>query len=311
MDIDMSILRMLEREKEISFDVLVEAIEQALLTAYHKTPGAREKARVELDRKTGHVTVLAAELDDDGNTVGEYDDTPEGFGRIAATTAKQIMLQRLRDAEDDVRFGEFSGREGDIISGTIQQGRNPDDVLVDLGKLEALLPTSERVPGERYDHGTRIKCLVISVRKGMRGPQITLSAGMVPGQACLSDPVVRIGDRCLIGKGSGIVGHFSIEIGDDVWTGHHVYITDQNHGYQDVTRPISQQTQPERPVSIGDGSWIGHGSVVLPGARIGRHVTIGANSVVTGEIPDFSVAVGNPAKVIRRYVEGEGWVRQA
>ena len=134
MDIDMSILRMLEREKEISFDVLVEAIEQALLTAYHKTPGAREKARVELDRKTGHVTVLAAELDDDGNTVGEYDDTPEGFGRIAATTAKQIMLQRLRDAEDDVRFGEFSGREGDIISGTIQQGRNPDDVLVDWGR---------------------------------------------------------------------------------------------------------------------------------------------------------------------------------
>ena len=175
MDIDMSILRMLEREKEISFDVLVEAIEQALLTAYHKTPGAREKARVELDRKTGHVTVLAAELDDDGNTVGEYDDTPEGFGRIAATTAKQIMLQRLRDAEDDVRFGEFSGREGDIISGTIQQGRNPDDVLVDLGKLEALLPAGERVPGERYDHGTRIKCLVVSVRKGMRGPQITLS----------------------------------------------------------------------------------------------------------------------------------------
>jgi len=175
MDIDMSILRMLEREKEISFDVLVEAIEQALLTAYHKTPGAHEKARVELDRKSGHVTVLAAELDDDGNTVGEFDDTPQGFGRIAATTAKQIMLQRLRDAEDDIRFGEFAGKEGDVISGIIQQGRNPDDVLVDLGKLEALLPVSERVPGERYDHGTRIKCLVVSVRKGMRGPQVTLS----------------------------------------------------------------------------------------------------------------------------------------
>jgi N utilization substance protein A len=175
MDIDMSILRMLEREKEISFDVLVEAIEQALLTAYHKTAGAQEKARVELDRKSGHVTVLAAELDDEGNTVGEYDDTPEGFGRIAATTAKQIMLQRLRDAEDDIRFGEFSGKEGDIISGVIQQGRNPDDVMVNLGKLEALLPAGERVPGETYDHGTRIKCLVVSVRKGMRGPQITLS----------------------------------------------------------------------------------------------------------------------------------------
>ena len=175
MDIDMSILRMLEREKEISFDVLVEAIEQALLTAYQKTPGAYEEARVELDRKTGHVTVMAAELDDDGNKIGEFEDTPDGFGRIAATTAKQIMLQRLRDAEDDIKFGEFSGKEGDIVSGIIQQGRNPDDVMVDLGRLEALLPPGERVPGERYEHGTRIKCLVVSVRKGMRGPQVTLS----------------------------------------------------------------------------------------------------------------------------------------
>ena len=175
MDIDLSILRMLEREKEISFDVLVEAIEQALLTAYHKTPGAQETARVELDRKTGHVNVLVREVDEEGNLSEEYDDTPAGFGRIAATTAKQIMLQRLRDAEDDLRFGEFSGKEGDIISGIIQQGRNPDDVMVDLGKLEALLPVGERVPGEEYKHGERIKTLVVSVRKGMRGPQITLS----------------------------------------------------------------------------------------------------------------------------------------
>ena len=142
----------------------------------------------------------------------------------------------------------------------------------------------------------------------MIGPNITLSAGMMPGQQCVTDPVVRIGDRCLIGKGSGIVGHFSIDIGNDVWTGHHVYITDQNHGYTDVTRPISQQSMPERAVSIGDGSWLGYGTVVLPGAQIGKHVTIGANAVVTGVIPDFSVAVGNPARVIRRYVEGEGWV---
>lgn len=168
MDIDLSILRTLEREKEIKFDVLVEAIEQALLTAYHKTEGSQAQARVELDRKTGHVSVLAAELDGEGNKVGEYDDTPADFGRIAATTAKQIMLQRLRDAEDEIRFGEFSGKEGDIVSGIIQQGRNPDDVLVDLGKLEAQLPSSERVPGEDYSHGTRIKCLVVSVRKGMR-----------------------------------------------------------------------------------------------------------------------------------------------
>ena len=197
MDIDLSILRMLEREKEISFDVLVEAIEQALLTAYHKTPGAVENARVQLDRKSGHVTVFATEVDDDGEKVGEYDDTPDGFGRIAATTAKQIMLQRLRDAEDDIRFGEFSGKEGDIVSGIIQQGRNPDDVMVDLGKLEALLPMGERAPGERYVHGARIKCLVVSVRKGMRGPQITLVAlPPQPGQEAVRARGARDRERC-------------------------------------------------------------------------------------------------------------------
>jgi transcription termination/antitermination protein NusA len=175
MDIDLSILRMLEREKEISFEVLAEAIEQALLTAYQRATESSHPARVELDRKSGHVTVWAREIGEDGTAGPEYDDTPQGFGRIAATTAKQVMLQRLRDAEDEIKFGEFAGKEGDIISGIIQQGRNPDDVMVDLGKIEAILPVSERVPGEKYVHGERIKCLVTSVRKGMRGPQITLS----------------------------------------------------------------------------------------------------------------------------------------
>lgn len=133
----------------------------------------------------------------------------------------------------------------------------------------------------------------------MLGPHITLSAGMVPGQEMVTDPVIRIGDRCLIGKGSGIVGHLEIVIGDDVWTGHHVYVTDQNHGYGDPRLPISRQVMPERPVSIGDGSWLGHGTVVLPGSVIGRHVVIGANSVVTGPIPDYSVAAGVPARVIK------------
>ncbi|MCB0966053.1 MAG: acyltransferase [Ilumatobacter sp.] len=133
------------------------------------------------------------------------------------------------------------------------------------------------------------------------GPQVALSAGMAPGQTCITDPVVTIGDRCLIGRGSGIVGHLSIEIGNDVYTGHYVYITDQNHGYADRDLPISMQTMPERPVRIGDGSWIGHGSVVLPGADIGRNVVIGANSVVRGTIPDFSVAAGVPAKVVKQF----------
>ena len=133
----------------------------------------------------------------------------------------------------------------------------------------------------------------------MIGPHVSLSAGMVPGQRCLTDPVVSIGDRCLIGKGSGVVGHLSIVIEDDVWTGHHVYITDQNHGYEDLSRPISVQWMPESAVRIGTGSWLGHGTVVLPGTTIGEHVVIGANSVVRGEIPDYCVAAGNPARVIK------------
>jgi transcription termination/antitermination protein NusA len=175
MDIDIAALRMLEREKDIPFDVVVEAIEQALLVAYHRTEGAQPHARVHLDRKTGHVVVWAEERDEEGEVLGEYDDTPEGFGRIAATTAKQIILQRLRDAEDVQKYGEFSEKEGDIVSGTIQQGREPGDVMVDLGRLEAILPVAERVPEERYQHGSRIKCLVVSVRKGMRGPQVVVS----------------------------------------------------------------------------------------------------------------------------------------
>lgn len=141
----------------------------------------------------------------------------------------------------------------------------------------------------------------------MIGEHVALSAGMMPGQKCMTNPVVKIGDRCLIGRGSGIVGHLSIVIGNDVWTGHHVYITDQSHGYEDVSRPISEQSQPERAVTIGDGSWLGHGVVVLPGAKIGKHVAVGANSVVTGELPDFCVAVGSPARVIKQYTNESGW----
>lgn len=146
----------------------------------------------------------------------------------------------------------------------------------------------------------------------MIGPHATLSAGMWPGQPGLNDTVLSIGDRCVIGRGSGIVAHTRVEIGNDVWTGHNVYITDQNHGYEDIASPISRQPcPPDRPVSIGDGSWLGFGVAVLPGSRIGKHVVIGANAVVTGDIPDYSVAVGSPARVVRRFVEGSGWVRVA
>ena len=143
--------------------------------AYHSTPGAAPTARVQIDRGTGHVTVWASEPAEEGAEPREYDDTPDGFGRIAATTARQVILQRLRDAEDELTFGEYAGREGDIVAGVIQQGRDPRAVLVDLGKIEAILPPTEQVPGERYAHGERLRCYVLHVRKGYRGPSITLS----------------------------------------------------------------------------------------------------------------------------------------
>jgi acetyltransferase-like isoleucine patch superfamily enzyme len=142
------------------------------------------------------------------------------------------------------------------------------------------------------------------------GPYTTLSAGVSPEQV-LEGAIVRIGDRCVIGKGSGVVGHQRVEIGDDVWTGHHVYVTDANHGYVDPDQPVGRQFAAPRPVRIGSGSWLGHGTLVLGGATIGEHVVVGAGAVVIGDLPDYSVAVGNPARVIRRYVSGEGWVRVA
>src|SRR5690349_20119671 len=175
MDIDLSVLRGLESEKDISMDLAIKAIEDALLVAYHKSGDAAPTARVEVDRRTGHVTVWAAETGEDGEVLSERDDTPDGFGRIAATTARQVILQRLRDAEDELTFGEYAGREGDIVAGVIQQGKDPRAVLVDLGKIEAILPPTEQVPGERYPHGERLRCYVLHVRKGYRGPSITLS----------------------------------------------------------------------------------------------------------------------------------------
>lgn len=175
MDIDVGALKALVREKELSLDLVVESIEQALLVAYHRTEGAAERARVSLDRKTGHVVVWAAEVDDEGVTVREFDDTPADFGRIAATTARQVLLGRLREAEGDVTFSEFTGREGDLVSGIVQQGTNPRMIRVDIGKVEANLPPEEQVPGESYAHGTRLKCIVTAVRKGFKGPQVTVS----------------------------------------------------------------------------------------------------------------------------------------
>ncbi len=175
MDIDLSVLRVLEREKEIPFKELVEIIEAAILAAYHRTVGNTDKARAVLDQKTGHVQIFTTTVDEQGNETGESEATPDGFGRIAASAAKQVIASRLREINDEGLFGEFKGKDGDIVAGTIQQGQRSYMVYVDLGTIEAIMPPEEQVPGEDYAHGKRIRVYVTNVTKGTKGPQVTVS----------------------------------------------------------------------------------------------------------------------------------------
>ncbi|WP_215522861.1 transcription termination factor NusA [Varibaculum prostatecancerukia] len=175
MDIDMAALRMVEAEKGVSLDTLMAAIEDALLKAYHNAPGALDDARVEVNRKNGHVIVMASEIDENGNKIGEFDDTPSGFGRIATTTARSIIMQRLREAEDDQVLGSFRDKQGEVISGIIQQSREKDAVVVKVGDFEAILPKAEQVPGEQYRHGQWIRAVVVKTMRGEKGARIEIS----------------------------------------------------------------------------------------------------------------------------------------
>ncbi|WP_156753785.1 transcription termination factor NusA [Actinokineospora pegani] len=178
MNVDIAALRAIERDKEIPFETVIEAIETALLTAYKHTEGHQSNARIDIDKRTGLVRVIATTPGEDGAPAEEWDDTPEGFGRIAATTARQVILQRLRDAEHERTFGEFAAKEGEIIAGVVQRDTRANSkgfVVVQVGDTEGVLPQVEQVPGEDYAHGTRVKCYVVGVSRGARGPQITLS----------------------------------------------------------------------------------------------------------------------------------------
>jgi N utilization substance protein A len=207
MDIDLSVLKLMESEREIPFDELVVIIEQAILVAYEKHTGVADyrgnrsdpdapRARVELDRKTGHVTVFVPIVNDEGEKTGEEVDSPEDFGRIAAHAAKQVINQRLRDIGDDRILGEYRGKDGDIVSGIVAQGPNPRMIHINLGEVEAILPPEEQVPGEVYEHGARLRVFVTKVEKGQKGPAITVSRthpGLVRKLFALEVPEIHKG----------------------------------------------------------------------------------------------------------------------
>ena len=213
-------IQTIEREKGIESGTLIEALEDALLAAYKKTPGATRHATVELDQDTGDFRVFSIDLpsdieerlveeareraiqaleqqeeetgershvlvtDDDLNidltdvsedVIQREDVTPDDFGRIAAQTAKQVILQRIREAEREMMYDEYIDRVSEVVTGIVQQAGDRNNVLIDLGKVEALLPRSEQVDGERYEQGSRIKAVITEVRSGTKGPQVILS----------------------------------------------------------------------------------------------------------------------------------------
>lgn len=139
------------------------------------------------------------------------------------------------------------------------------------------------------------------------GEQVTLTAGMLPGLDLGPRPVVRVGNGCVLGRGSHVVAHHSVTLGENVFCGPYVYITDGNHSYDDPDQPVGKQWPRTAAVQIGAGSWLGSGCVILPGARLGRNVVVAAGAVVRGTVPDHSVVAGAPARVVRRYEPGEGW----
>ena len=167
-------LGQIARDKGISVETLLDALANALVAAYKRRPDAAEEAVVTIDPESGEIRVYGQELDEDGNVVREWDDTPDDFGRIAAQTAKQVILQRIREVERDLKYEEYAGREGDIVTGIVQQTDNRY-TLLDLGKVEALLPQAEQVSYERYEHGARLKAYIVEVRKTTKGPQIVVS----------------------------------------------------------------------------------------------------------------------------------------
>ena len=166
--VDLMALRAIERDKDISFESVVSAIESALLSAYRQTGREAPGARAEVDRDSGEIRVLVPELGEDGERVGEVDDTPAGFDRIAAATARQVVVARLRDAENDRSYGEYATREGEVVAGVVQRDARANArgvVVVDIGSLEGVIPSAEQVPGEKLEHGERVRCYVIGVSR--------------------------------------------------------------------------------------------------------------------------------------------------
>lgn len=196
MGVDISALVQLTEAKGMPLEQLIQMIEAAVLTAYTETPEPNRYARVQLDRETGEIQIFVPTFNELGERVSEDVLEVEGFDRIATSTARQTIKQQMRATNDAEIVGEFTTSVGDVISGIIQQGRDPKMIHVNLGRIEGKIPPQEQVPGEVYTHGERIKCFVVEVKQGLKGPEIMLSRshpGLVKQLFALEVPEIKDG----------------------------------------------------------------------------------------------------------------------
>ena len=175
MHVEMRALIELTNEKGIPLEQLIQAIEIGVLTAYNQTDEAKRHARAHLDRESGEISIFIPQFNELGEKIADESDMPVGFSRVATSTARQIIKLKMRETNDASIVGEFTGNVGDVISGVVQQGRDPKMINVNLGRTEGRIPPQEQVPGEIYNHGDRIKCFVVEVKQGLKGPEIMLS----------------------------------------------------------------------------------------------------------------------------------------
>ena len=196
MGVDISALVQLTEAKGMPLEQLIQMIEAAVLTAYTETPEPNRYARVQLDRETGDIQIFVPTFNELGERMSEDVLEVEGFDRIATSTARQTIKQQMRATNDAEIVGEFTTSVGDVISGIIQQGRDPKMIHVNLGRIEGKIPPQEQVPGEVYTHGERIKCFVVEVKQGLKGPEIMLSRshpGLVKQLFALEVPEIKDG----------------------------------------------------------------------------------------------------------------------
>ena len=312
MDIDMAVLRTIEKDKEIPLEVLVTALEEALLNAYDKTEDPVPGSRVHLDRKTGKVQVLSPELDEDGNRIGEYDDTPADFGRVAASTARQVIFQRLRDAEDERKYGHFAASEGDIVVGVVQQDRDARTVRVDLGSLEAIMPQAEQVPGEDYSHGKRLRVYVVSVRKEVRGPQVVVSRthpGLVEKLFAMEVPEIEQGvvEIKAVAREAGHRTKIAVKSNDPNVSAKGACIGPMGQRVRAVMHELNEEKIDIIDYSDDPAEFVGH---ALSPAKVSKVTVVDENLRAARVIvPDYqlSLAIGREGQNARLAARLTGW----